>query len=73
MPALPPSGRGIWTAHARIDPIDEARCRVHLSAETPQMAALLLTALDADFAVESPSEVAAALRDLAARFTRAAG
>ena len=62
----------LWT-----DPVELAdlgdRTRVHLAVDTLAMAVVVLTALDLDFVVESPAELAARAAGLGARWSRAAG
>jgi predicted DNA-binding transcriptional regulator YafY len=58
-----------------VDPIGEHTCRIHAGSDTPQMLALYLGMLGADFEIENPAEhpeLVRHLRDLAARYGRAA-
>jgi predicted DNA-binding transcriptional regulator YafY len=56
-----------------VEPVDEATCVVDLGSDDPRMLALYLGMIDADFHVDTDAapELAAALRHLAARYTRA--
>ena len=51
-----------------IEPVDERSCVVHASGPTPEVLALHLGWLDADFLVSGPPELIACLDRLAARF-----
>jgi predicted DNA-binding transcriptional regulator YafY len=67
LPRLPPA--------VTVDPIDPNTCRIHVGSDTPQMLALYLGLLGADFEIETPSdhpELVEHLRALAARYRRAA-
>jgi predicted DNA-binding transcriptional regulator YafY len=58
-----------------VDPVDEHTCRIQVGSDTPEMLALYLGMLGADFEIENPSahaELLRHLRDLAARYRRAA-
>ncbi len=68
IPRLPPA--------VTIDPIDERTCRVHVGSDTPEMLALYLGMLGADFEIEDPQahpELVRHLHELADRYRRAAG
>ena len=57
-----------------VDPIDDHTCRVHVGSDTPEMLALYLGMLGADFEVENPGahlELVRHLRELAGRYLRA--
>ncbi|RMI32385.1 helix-turn-helix transcriptional regulator [Nocardia stercoris] len=54
-----------------VTPIDEHTCRLEMGSDSYPLVALTVAALDVDFEVESPPELADAVRTLAARFTRA--
>lgn len=58
--------------YGTIEEIDEGSCRLIIGADTPQSLAFLLSILEIDFRVESSVELAAALRQVADRFQRAA-
>jgi predicted DNA-binding transcriptional regulator YafY len=67
IPRLPPA--------VTVDPIDERTCRIHVGSDTPQMLALYLGLLDADFELENPAahpDLVHHLRTLATRYHRAA-
>jgi predicted DNA-binding transcriptional regulator YafY len=51
-----------------IERIDDERCVVHAYGSTPEVLALHLGWLDADFSVDGPPELVACLRRLASRF-----
>lgn len=51
-----------------IEPVDEGTCVVHAYGSAPEVLALHLGWLDADFFVSGPPELAACLARLAARF-----
>jgi hypothetical protein len=58
-----------------VDPIDEHTCRVHVGSDTPEMLALYLGMLGADFEIADPQahpELVRHLRELADRYRRAA-
>jgi predicted DNA-binding transcriptional regulator YafY len=61
----------IWTDQVRVEEIGATACRVRLSSDDARSAALVLTGLDADFAVESPDELVDELRRVATRYERA--
>jgi predicted DNA-binding transcriptional regulator YafY len=63
--------RGMVT-YGTIEKIDEGNCRLIIGADTPQSVAFLLSFLEIDFKVESSTELAGALREVADRFQRAA-
>jgi predicted DNA-binding transcriptional regulator YafY len=54
-----------------VEPVDERTCFVSVGSDTPQMLALYLGMLDADFEVGDSPELAAQLRALADRYRRA--
>lgn len=54
-----------------IEPVDEGTCVVHAYGSAPEVLALHLGWLDADFFVSGPPELAACLARLAARFAAA--
>ena len=59
-----------------VDPVSDHTCRVHVGSDTPQMLALYLGMLGADFEIENPAEhpeLVRHLRELADRYQRAAG
>jgi predicted DNA-binding transcriptional regulator YafY len=56
-----------------LEPIDERTCRVHSQTDTLEWLAFRLTMLGCEFEVHEPPELAAYLRELGARITRAAG
>ncbi len=67
IPRLPPA--------VAVDPIDEHTCRVHVGSDTPEMLAVYLGLLAADFEIEDPAahpELVRHLRELADRYRRAA-
>ena len=67
IPRLPPA--------VTVDPIDEHTCRVHVGSDTPEMLALYLGMLGADFEIADPQahpELVRRLRELADRYRRAA-
>jgi predicted DNA-binding transcriptional regulator YafY len=67
IPRLPPA--------VTVDPIDERTCRVHVGSDTPEMLALYLGMLGADFEIADPQahpELVRHLRELADRYQRAA-
>ncbi|WP_019926289.1 YafY family protein [Nocardia sp. BMG111209] len=55
-----------------VTPIDEHTCRLEMGSDSYALVALVVGMLDVEFEVESPPELAAHLRALAERFTRAA-
>lgn len=61
----------IWTDQVRVDDLGPDACRVRLAADDARSAALILTGLDADFAVESPHELVEELRRIAVRYEKA--
>ncbi len=63
----------IWTDQVRVEEHGDAACRVFLATDDARGAALILSGLDVDFVVESPDELVAHTRVLAARFARAGG
>jgi predicted DNA-binding transcriptional regulator YafY len=62
---------GPWT-QGSIEPIGEDRCRVQIGARTPGDIAFWLGALDTDFEVEGPPDLADAVRHISERYARAA-
>jgi predicted DNA-binding transcriptional regulator YafY len=58
---------------ADVQPLGDDRCTFEPGSDHPRMLALHLGMLDADFEVVDSPELADALRDLAARYLRAAG
>ncbi|WP_158884755.1 helix-turn-helix transcriptional regulator [Amycolatopsis anabasis] len=70
-PADSPHARSA-TTYGRIEPVDEHTCRLTFGADTPHSLAFLLGALEVDFEVEDPPELADALLQLADRFRRGA-
>jgi predicted DNA-binding transcriptional regulator YafY len=54
-----------------VEPVDERTCFVSVGSDTPQMLALYLGMLDADFEVGDAPELASQLRALADRYRRA--
>jgi predicted DNA-binding transcriptional regulator YafY len=59
---------GQW---ARVEEIDEQRCRLHMSVDNLDWPTLALGSMGADFMVIRPPELVEHLREWAARFTRA--
>jgi hypothetical protein len=55
-----------------VEPIDDATCVVHATANTIEMLALYLGMLDAEFTVTEPPELLARLNRLSERFSNAA-
>ena len=62
----------LWTDQARLDDLGDGTCRLHLAADHADGAVLMLVGMGLEVVVESPDELAAALRALAARCLRAA-
>ena len=56
---------------ADVQPLDDDRCTFDPGSDHPQMLALYLGMLDADFEVVDSPELVDALRELAARYRRA--
>jgi predicted DNA-binding transcriptional regulator YafY len=54
-----------------VEAIDEHTCMINVGSDTPQMLAVYLGMLDADFEVSEPSELLEQLRRLADRYRRA--
>jgi predicted DNA-binding transcriptional regulator YafY len=54
-----------------VEAIDEHTCIINVGSDTPQMLAVYLGMLDADFEVREPSELLEQLRTLADRYRRA--
>jgi predicted DNA-binding transcriptional regulator YafY len=71
LPADHEKVRGLVT-YGTVEKIDDGSCRLILGADTPQHVAFLLSFLEIDFEVESSTELAQALREVATRFQRAA-
>lgn len=59
---------GRW---AEVSPLDGSTCRLQMDVDTLDWPVLLLGAIDADFEVVSPAELADRVRKVGARFTRA--
>jgi predicted DNA-binding transcriptional regulator YafY len=55
-----------------VEPIDDSTCLVHAYASTPEILALYLGLMDADFTVTGPPELVERLGQLAARYAAAA-
>ncbi|HMG29571.1 MAG TPA: YafY family protein [Jiangellaceae bacterium] len=55
----------------RVEPVDAHSCVIEVGSDTPQMLALYLGMLDADFTVEHPGEMAEHFLALADRYRRA--
>lgn len=62
-----------WTDQVRLEDVGRGRCRVHLATESASSAVVLFTALDLDFVVESPPELADEAARVSARWVRATG
>ena len=62
----------LWTDQARLDDLGDGTCRLHLAADHADGAVLMLVGMGLEVVVESPDELAAALRALAGRCLRAA-
>jgi predicted DNA-binding transcriptional regulator YafY len=60
------------TTYGRIEPVDDDSCRLHFGADTLHSLAFLLGALDVEFEVEHPPELAEELLRAAARYQSAA-
>lgn len=60
---------GRW---ATVEPVDDASCRLTMKVDTLDWPAMLLGAIDADFAVVSPPDLVTHLRHVGQRFARAA-
>ena len=56
---------------AVVEPVDERTCLAHVGADNPQVLALWLAALDADFEISDAPELAERLRTVAYRYLRA--
>jgi predicted DNA-binding transcriptional regulator YafY len=54
-----------------VEVVDERTCIVNVGSDTPQMLAVYLGMLDADFDVDAPGELVEQLRTLTDRFSRA--
>jgi hypothetical protein len=54
-----------------VEAIDEHTCIINVGSDTPQMLAVYLGMLDADFEVGEPAELLEQLRRLADRYRRA--
>jgi predicted DNA-binding transcriptional regulator YafY len=61
----------LWTDQARLDDLGDGTCRLHLAADHADGAVLMLVGMGLEVVVESPDELAAALRALAGRCLRA--
>ena len=61
----------LWTDQARVDDLEDGTSRLHLSADHAEGAVLMLVGMGLEVDVESPDELAAALRALAHRCLRA--
>ena len=61
---------GAWT-QGSIEALDDGRCRVQIGARSPGDIAFWLGALDTDFEVEDPPELADAVRLVSERYRRA--
>jgi hypothetical protein len=55
-----------------VEAVDDRTCLVHAGADTPHLLAVHIAMLDADFEVDGPPELVAALRRIAGRLARAA-
>ncbi len=62
----------LWTDQARLDDLGDGTCRLHLAADHAEGAVLMLVGMGLEIVVESPDELAEALRALAGRCLRAA-
>ena len=62
----------LWTDQARLDDLGDGTCRLHVAADHADGAVLMLVGMGLEVVVESPDELAAALRALAVRCLRAA-
>jgi predicted DNA-binding transcriptional regulator YafY len=85
--SLAPTYRAVVTLHAPVEEmagrlgdhavdlevVDERTCRMHSRTDTLEWFAFRLTLLGCEFEVHEPPELAAYLRELGARVTRAAG
>jgi predicted DNA-binding transcriptional regulator YafY len=58
--------------HGQVEPVDERTCLLQFGADSPQALAFLLAALEVDFEVQDPPELAEELLRVADRFRRAA-
>jgi hypothetical protein len=54
-----------------VEAVDEHTCVVDVGSDTPQLLAVYLGMLDADFEVTDPPELVRGLRELADRYRRA--
>ncbi len=61
----------LWTDQARVDDLGDGTSRLHLAADHAEGAVLMLVGMGLEVDVESPDELAAALRALAHRCLRA--
>jgi predicted DNA-binding transcriptional regulator YafY len=59
--------------YGQVEPVDERTCLLRFGADSPHALAFLLAALEVDFEVQDPPELAGELLRLADRFRRAAG
>jgi predicted DNA-binding transcriptional regulator YafY len=62
----------LWTDQARLDDLGDGTCRLHLAADHADGAVFMLVGMGLEVVVESPDELAEALRSLAQRCLRAA-
>ncbi|MCB5908730.1 helix-turn-helix transcriptional regulator [Streptomyces pinistramenti] len=72
-PAAEISARLGGPAADGVEPLGPGSCRVRLTSDTLEWPALRLALLGCDFTVHEPPELAAYLREMGARVTRAAG
>jgi predicted DNA-binding transcriptional regulator YafY len=56
-----------------VEPVDDNTCVVHAYASSPEMLAIRLGMLDADFEVTEPPELVASIQRLASRYASATG
>ena len=56
---------------AAVEPVDDRTCLAHVGSDNPEMLALWLAALDADFEVRDAPELAERMRTVAQRYLRA--
>jgi predicted DNA-binding transcriptional regulator YafY len=61
----------LWTDQVRLDDLGDGTCRLHLAADHAEGAVLMLVGMGLEVVVESPDELATALRTLAGRCLRA--
>jgi predicted DNA-binding transcriptional regulator YafY len=60
-------------AAVAVEAVDDRSCIVHAGAETPHILAALIVSIDAEFEVDGPPEVLAALRTIAGRIAASPG